>query len=734
MSLRRCLYVLLLSVCAGAHAGADPMYAINFLPAGFAPAQINDAGQIVGTYDGAAAILAGASITSFGSVLPGSYGLAINDRGAIAGAYGSPYYGYAFAYAGSGGSVTSIQASLPADYTNSIATGINDAGVVVGNALPFIGEAQRGYVYDDGSVRLIGTFGGDWSTATAVNAAGVVTGTGTLPTGTGPYNPDRHAYIDRGGAVQDLGTLGGRVSEGLDINAAGEVAGWSEIDVNPDGQAVSHPFLYRDGALVDLGSLGGYYGYGRALNDAGVVVGLADIVTDVGWGEHAFIYLDGRMVDLNALLTNADGWELVDATDINDAGQILGRACRLGTCTDVRLDLVSDVPEPGAWLLLTAGLALLAWRLRRRGGRCDGGHGAWLASVLALAASGPALAQSSYDVTLLPQGFGAVGIDNAGRIAGSGANADGFQRAAVLDGGTITYLPTLGGNYAGAAAIANGTVIGASASGDFTRGFVYANGTLQNVGVLDGGNSFAYGVNAAGQVVGESDNADGTSHAFLYSGGTLTDLGSLGSGEARAYGINDAGMVVGGSWLGADFPDQGAHAFLYRDGVMTDLGTLGGGFSWAYAINDAGQVAGFSLVGPDAVWHPFLYSDGVMHDLGSFGGDYGQANAINAAGTVVGYSSLPGFQFSHAFVTVNGTMLDLNDLAALPDGFTLTDAVGINDAGQIVGNGCTDFGFCTSVLLTPVPEPSAACLLLAGMPLLLWRRGRHRIDKANPSG
>jgi probable HAF family extracellular repeat protein len=114
-----------------------------------------------------------------------------------------------------------------------------------------------------------------------------------------------------------------------------------------------------------------------------------------------------------------------------------------------------------------------------------------------------------------------------------------------------------------------------------------------------------------------------------------------------------------------------------------------------------------------------------MHDLGSFGGDFGEAHAINAAGTVVGYSSFAGGGFSHAFVAVDGNLVDLNTVT---DGIgiqVLMDAVGINDAGQIVANSCNDFGFCAPVLLTPVPEPAAALLLLAGIPVLLcWARTR----------
>ena len=71
---------------------------------------------------------------------------------------------------------------------------------------------------------------------------------------------------------------------------------------------------------------------------------------------------------------------------------------------------------------------------------------------------------------------------------------------------------------------------------------------MQDLGFLEGGyGSEAYGINAAGQVVGEAD-ANGYMRAFLKDPGQpMQDLGDLGGGASRAWGINDAGQVVGRS-------------------------------------------------------------------------------------------------------------------------------------------------------------------------------------------
>ena len=64
-----------------------------------------------------------------------------------------------------------------------------------------------------------------------------------------------------------------------------------------------------------------------------------------------------------------------------------------------------------------------------------------------------------------------------------------------------------------------------------------------------------------------------TSHAFLYSGGRTVDLGTLGGPSSAGFGMNAAGDVVGQSQISQDGSPL-VHAFLSHDGRMTDLGAL----------------------------------------------------------------------------------------------------------------------------------------------------------------
>ena len=260
-----------------------------------------------------------------------------------------------------------------------------------------------------------------------------------------------------------------------------------------------------------------------------------------------------------------------------------------------------------------------------------------------------------------------------------------------------------------------GQVVGQSGtSGSQYRAFITGSDGvgITDLGTLGGGVNYVHGINAVGEVVGSSITAapQYQYHAFITGsdGVGITDLGTLGGSDSGATGINTAGRVVGYSLTG----NGPAHAFITgANGVgMTDLGTLGGNESFATGINAAGQVVGDSLTttGSD---HAFMTGpNGMgMTDLGTLGRTESVAFGINDTGQVVGWADTTTGQ-QHAFITgPNGVgMIDLNSLIHLPAGVVLTDAVGINNMGQVIALEHTGV----------VPEPESYALMLAGLALM----------------
>ena len=246
-----------------------------------------------------------------------------------------------------------------------------------------------------------------------------------------------------------------------------------------------------------------------------------------------------------------------------------------------------------------------------------------------------------------------------------------------------------------------------------TASLARASYTAYDLGTLGGLDSYAYGINGSGTIVGYSQIGPFSYHAFSYSGGVMHDLGTLGGQNSYAWGINSSGTVVG--LAETSIGDQ--HAFSYSGGVMTDLGTLGGFSSGANAINSS-TIVGVATSG--GANHAFSYSGGVMHDLGTLGGTFSGANAINSSGTIVGDAGTSG-GFQHAFSYSGGVMTDLEPYLASIGMTGLSFATALDDNGDIVGYGTLANGHYHPFLLV-VPEPSAAALLALGLTALLARR------------
>jgi len=231
--------------------------------------------------------------------------------------------------------------------------------------------------------------------------------------------------------------------------------------------------------------------------------------------------------------------------------------------------------------------------------------------------------------------------------------------------------------------------------------FKLQHGIVADLGALPGVNSSqAFAVNAAGDIVGYSENgvidpllAIPELRAVLWRDGRIIDLGTLGGNESVAAGINQRGQIAGSSanlipdeFSYYDFGTQ-TRAFLWENGVMQDLGTLGGPDAVGEFLNERGQVAGESFTdwtpnpttGIPTV-HPFLWEDDRILDLGTLGGTFAGLDALNNRGQAVGASNLAGDLTTHPILWDGKSLRDLGTF-----GGDNGEAVWLNDAGEVVG-------------------------------------------------
>ena len=255
-----------------------------------------------------------------------------------------------------------------------------------------------------------------------------------------------------------------------------------------------------------------------------------------------------------------------------------------------------------------------------------------------------------------------------------------------------------------------------------------------DLGVLTvGGQSAAFGINDAGQAVGDATGADGWPRPVLFRNGIVTELpmpsgsnyGSAtdlnnegqavgysvtfgvgirpllwdmtaspitfrdlgmpdGSNAAFAFAINDAGLVVGGFRDPITFNNWPVSWQVAPVINMSPLPTPpGNGFGFAQGVNDAGRIVG-SASGKALIWHAGL----IEHDLGE-----GAAVAISNDGKVVAFDIS-----SSIFIWDDGTFGRISGLGY---------ARGINSAGQISG------GFQAQ----PVVWQNTGTVTLPGLPL-----------------
>ena len=332
-------------------------------------------------------------------------------------------------------------------------------------SLLFIGSTANAVTYNIAALESLSS-GGD-SKAFALNDNGTVVGQSYNST-----SGQLESVIWSGGIVQSLGVSG--IARG--INNSGVVVGetGSASLAIPDGYAYSWT---SGGGISNLGTLGGSYSGAYDINESGVITGHSWIANPNGVGyTEGFVYKNGNMTSLGTV-SSPTGYSR--GHGINDAGEIVGRASLV--------DFGNSNKYAAYW-------------------EADGTINSFV---------GPGTYSS------------ASRINNNGVIVGNGRMPGANQQFAMIwdENGNSTFLGTFGGTTSRALSLNDaGEIVGSAqdANGDNKAMISYDGSTIVDLNTLvdltgtDFINlTYAYDINASGQIVGIGTRSTGEQAAFI---------------------------------------------------------------------------------------------------------------------------------------------------------------------------------------------------------------------------
>ena len=328
-------------------------------------------------------------------------------------------------------------------------------------------------------------------------------------------------------------------------------------------------------------------------------------------------------------------------------------------------------------------------------------------ALLALLACS-AQAAPAYQAVALSGEIAPKFVNDLGQVAGLGQ--DGKPVIRNRDG-SLLHLPGAASAVTITGFNNQGTVVGTAMIPSYSlpQPVVWRSGQAVERLPFQGLAGFASGINNRGDIIGYMAGASGTGSGevgFIQWGdGTAPQLFD----DYRPQLINDRGLVLGrrsGEW--------GTRS--WQDGVFGETPFAGDLF--IRALNNEG-----TMTGNGGNYHAFsLSGQAGQPDLQELWSGFG--HDINDAGTVIGETELD----LRAMVWTEGRTYDLDHLwhDAQYSGWSLVNAWDINNGGAILAQGVGRFGESGTFLLSPVPEPQGAMLLLAGLMVLAVRRLAQR--------
>ncbi|QDU68541.1 hypothetical protein [Engelhardtia mirabilis] len=339
---------------------------------------------------------------------------------------------------------------------------------------------------------------------------------------------------------------------------------------------------------------------------------------------------------------------------------------------------------------------------------------------------GTSCAQDSIDFDLIPltglegQSFVAVELNDAGQVAGQilATQPGGVQQAFVWQNGQLVTHAFPGSTVSVSGLSDGGLVVGnLFAAGSPPQTFLWDSATDTVDFAKAPFEHYPADVNDARTVVGL--DADGLfGYALDATTGEATTIAfgqvpTVGVGTSGAVSINAAGVAVGGEVVfedGAGMYLERPYRWSERDGIE-DLAMSPTGFGGrAVDVSPGGNVAGTVL--DEFLGHQSAYWSDQGQTLTTLGSPFGyfvsDALAVNDLGQVVVVAPNDLFGFTRGFLWQNGSFTDLS--CFVPSGLFVARPVDVNNDGEILVQ-LTNSGGLSIVgtgILRPVNPPVLA--------------------------
>jgi hypothetical protein len=208
---------------------------------------------------------------------------------------------------------------------------------------------------------------------------------------------------------------------------------------------------------------------------------------------------------------------------------------------------------------------------------------------------------------------------------------------------------------------------------------------------------------------------------FYEKGGVFTMVNNPKTPDCSVSGACDSGVITENQLIGVNNSDLAvgfyndshgdSHGYTFNiatNTFSTDINDPLAVSTVTAAINNSDEIAGF-FTDSSGVIHGFIDNGGSFSTVDPLGATETELLGLNDKGIADGFAFIGGVQHGILYnsLTKMFTILD-------PPGSTSTTLNGLNDAGDVVGFFMDAVGNTDGALGTPVPEPAAWLMILAG--------------------